>query len=38
MKKYCNTVDPEATLASETTHNVIYPYPKTFTFGVDITF
>lgn len=38
MKKYCNTVDPEVTQASETTHSVIYPYPKTFTFGVDITF
>ena len=38
MKKYCNTIDPEVTLTSDTSYDIIYPYPRTFTFGIDITF
>ena len=38
MKKYCNAVDPEAALATSTSYDIIYPYSKTFSFGVDIVF
>ena len=37
MKKYCNTVDPEVATTSAY-GDCLYPYAKTFTFGVDITF
>lgn len=37
MKKYCTTVDPEAATTSAY-GDCLYPYSKTFTFGVDITF
>lgn len=37
MKKYNNTVDPEVATTSAY-GDCLYPYAKTFTFGVDITF
>ena len=37
MKKYTNTVDPEVATTSAY-GDCLYPYAKTFTFGVDITF
>lgn len=37
MKKYCKTVDPEAATTSAY-GDCLYPYSKTFTVGVDITF
>ena len=37
MKKYCNTVDPEVATTSAY-GDCLYPYAKTMTFGVDITF
>ena len=37
MSKYCNTVDPEVATTSASS-DCLYPYSKTFTFGVDITF
>ena len=37
MKKYCDTVDPEVATTSAY-GDCLYPYAKTITFGVDITF
>ena len=37
MKKYCNTVDPEVA-TTDAYGDCLYPYAKTYTFGVDITF
>ena len=37
MKKNCNTVDPEVATTSAY-GDCLYPYARTFTFGVDITF
>lgn len=37
MKKYCTTVDPEAATTSAY-GDCLYPYAKTFTVGIDITF
>lgn len=37
MKKYCRTVDPEVATTSAA-DDCVYPYSKTFSFGIDITF
>jgi hypothetical protein len=37
MKKWTSEVDPEVATTSAT-NDCVYPYPKTFSFGVDITF
>ena len=37
MKKWTSAVDPEVATTSAT-NDCVYPYPKTFSFGVDITF
>lgn len=37
MKKYCKTVDPEVATTSAA-DDCVYPYSKTFSFGIDITF
>ena len=37
MKKYCKTVDPEAATTSAY-GDCLYPYSKTMTVGIDITF
>lgn len=37
MKKWCDTVDPEIATTSAA-DDCMYPYPKTFSLGVDITF
>ena len=41
LKKYCTTIDPElANASSLNTDNtgIGYLYPKTLSFGVDVTF
>lgn len=37
MKKWCNTIDPEVA-TTKSADDCMYPYPRTFSFGVDITF
>lgn len=37
MKKYCDTIDPEVATTGAT-NDCMYPYSKTFSFGIDITF
>lgn len=37
MKKYTKTVDPEVA-TTDATYGTMYPYSKTFTMGIDITF
>lgn len=37
MKKYCKTIDPEVATTGAF-NDCMYPYSKTFSFGVDITF
>ncbi|MCQ2143849.1 MAG: SusC/RagA family TonB-linked outer membrane protein, partial [Bacteroidales bacterium] len=37
MKKYCSSIDPEVATTGAV-NDCMYPYAKTFTFGVDLTF
>ena len=37
LKKYCTTIDPEIAV-SQATNDCMYPYSKTFSLGIDITF
>ena len=37
LKKYCKTVDPEVAVTGAS-DDCLYPYSRTFSVGVDITF
>lgn len=37
LKKYCKTVDPEVAVTGAT-NDCLYPYSRTFSVGVDVTF